>query len=72
MQIYDSSLFGGRLKTVLRKRGISQTVFAEKAGMTQASLSQIMNGERRANFTTIIRIANTAGLSIDKMVRVTT
>lgn len=52
---------GKGIKTLRKERGLSQIELADKAGITQAALSQIENGKRPGN-ETIKKISETLGV----------
>lgn len=54
-----------RLKELRKKRGISQLKLAMDLSMNQNSISRYENGEREADYSTLIRIADYFHVSID-------
>ena len=54
-----------RLKEVRKKRKISQLKLAMDLGMNQNSISRYENGEREADYATLIRFADYFDVSID-------
>jgi len=54
-----------RLKEVRKKKGISQLKLALDLSMNQNSISRYENGEREADYTTLIRFADYFDVSID-------
>ena len=54
-----------RLKEVRKRRGISQLRLALELGMNQNSISRYENGEREADYRTLIRLADYFNVSID-------
>ena len=54
-----------RLKQLRRLRKISQLKLAMDLGMNQNSISRYENGEREADYATLIRLADYFNVSID-------
>lgn len=54
-----------RLKLLRKKRRISQLKLATDLGMNQNSISRYENGEREADYQTLIAFANYFNVSID-------
>lgn len=54
-----------RLKELRTKRDISQLKLAIALGITQNSISRYENGEREADYKTLIAIADYFGVSVD-------
>ncbi len=54
-----------RLKSLRRSRNISQLKLAMDLNMNQNSISRYENGEREADYTTLIRLADYFGVSVD-------
>ena len=54
-----------RLRTVRKARKISQLKLAMDLGMNQNSISRYENGEREADYATLIRFADYFDVSID-------
>ena len=54
-----------RLKELRKKRGISQLKLAMDLNMNQNSISRYETGEREADYTTLILLANYFDVSID-------
>lgn len=54
-----------RLKQLRKKRGISQLRLAMELGMSQNTVSRYENGEREADYKTLILIADFFNVSID-------
>ena len=59
----------GKLKTLRSSMGLSQEKFAERLGITRASVSAYEEGRAEPNLTLIEKIANYANVSIDSLVR---
>ena len=54
-----------RLKQLRKKRDISQLKLALDLGMNQNSISRYENGEREADYATLIKFADYFDVSID-------
>lgn len=53
-----------RLKDILKERGESISAFASKVGITQANMSNIVNGKSSPTLDTLERIASTLNVPI--------
>ena len=54
-----------RLKLLRQQKGISQLKLAMDLTMNQNSISRYENGERQADYTTLIKFADYFNVSID-------
>ena len=54
-----------RLKTLRQERNISQLKLALDLNMNQNSISRYENGEREADYETLIKFADYFGVSLD-------
>ena len=54
-----------RLKELRKQRGISQLKLAMDLGMNQNTVSRYENGEREADYQTLIKIADYFEVSLD-------
>ena len=54
-----------RLKEIRKKKGISQLKLALDLNMNQNSISRYENGEREADYSTLIKFADYFDISID-------
>ncbi len=54
-----------RLKALRKERGISQLKLAMDLNMNQNSISRYENGEREADYATLIRLADYFHVSVD-------
>ncbi|MBE6654092.1 MAG: helix-turn-helix transcriptional regulator [Ruminococcaceae bacterium] len=54
-----------RLSELRKKRGISQLKLAMDLNMNQNSISRYENGEREADYATLIKLADYFDVSID-------
>lgn len=57
--------FSTRLKSLLKKRGITQKKLAEMLGTTGAAVSRYVNGERSPRSDTLARMAVALNTSTD-------
>lgn len=62
---YALSILGTKIKEGMAMRGISQLQLAEKANVTPAALSQLVNGKRDIKISTLIKIANALDVPFD-------
>ena len=63
-----NSDIAGRLKEALVAAGMKQRTLAKKTGMTEASISRYVNGERVPGVKALNRIAEVLGVSIDFLI----
>ena len=57
-----AALIGAKLSALLSERGMSQRELAEAAGLTPASVSRYVNGEREPRAPTIAALADALGV----------
>lgn len=57
-----AALIGAKLSALLGERGMSQRELAEAAGLTPASVSRYVNGEREPRSPTIAALADALGV----------
>lgn len=50
------SIFSSNLECVLQNLGMSQRELAERAGMTQSAISQIISGDREPMVSTLLKL----------------
>lgn len=60
---------GRRLQDVREKRGLSQTLLADMAGIGRAHLSQIENGAVAARIDTLHALAKVLELTLEELFR---
>lgn len=53
--------FGERLRKIRERQDLKQSDLARRSGLTPAAISQLENGQREPNFSTMIRLANALG-----------
>lgn len=61
--------FGKNLKSALEFLGMTQTALAEKTGLTQAGISQIIAGHRTPSLESVIAILNVIPASFERMLQ---
>lgn len=60
-----SKQFGDRLKRLIHKKGMTQGQFAQKLGITEATLSRYIKGVHRPDAYMIEEIASALGCDIN-------
>lgn len=60
--------FGKNLRQILDTLGLTQVEFAQLTGLTQASISQIINGEREPSLGTICKILSVVPIKFERLV----
>jgi transcriptional regulator with XRE-family HTH domain len=50
-------IFGGRLREVRQKRGLTQVMLADVSGIQQSHISMMERGEKLPQLATLIRLA---------------
>ncbi len=61
-------LFGPKLKELLKLMDIDQSEVSELTGLTQAAISQILNGKREPTLGTICKILNRIPVKFERLV----
>jgi len=61
--------FGANLRKVLRSLDMTQTELAERSGLTQAAISQILDGKREPSLQTICKILEVIPTNFEWLVR---
>jgi transcriptional regulator with XRE-family HTH domain len=59
--------FGKNLKEVIIFLDLTQAEFAEKVGMTQAGVSQLVNGEREPSLASILKILEVVPVKFERL-----
>ncbi len=59
--------FGGRIRTLRRARKMNQTVFAEKVGTDQATISRVENGRQESCLKFIELLAGGLKVSLGEL-----
>ena len=65
---FDNSAIGKTIRTLRNKKGISQDVLSGLAGIARTHLTMIENGDKKANFETIWKIANALDMRPSELV----
>lgn len=60
---------GDRIKELCRCEGITQKQLAELAGLTEASISRIVNGNREPRANSIVKLADALGVTTDCLLK---
>ena len=63
----DYVLIGKRVKEARTQMRVSQATLAEMTGLSVAYISHIETAYKRASLTSLISIANAAGISVDEL-----
>lgn len=64
-----SMTIGELVKQALKKRGLSQIELSQRANVSPAQISRIVNDERGASLDTLLLIADTLGIRRDHILR---
>lgn len=59
--------FNEQLRAVLKQKGMTQKLLAEKAGITESAISHYLAGDRFPRSRTIARIAGALNISVDTL-----
>lgn len=65
----DHYEFGKRLKSLLKALGMNQTELAQKTGLTQAAVSQLLAGIRDPSLHTIVKILKVIPIKFEHLVK---
>jgi transcriptional regulator with XRE-family HTH domain len=65
----DGKYIGQNLKDCMNYLDITQTDLAEKCGLTQAAISQIINSERVPSIGSVIKILRVLPMSFERLIR---
>ena len=63
----DYKRLGIRIRQMRHSKGITQSVLAEKAGISASFLGHIERGSRVASLDTLVKIANTLECGLDAL-----
>jgi transcriptional regulator with XRE-family HTH domain len=63
----NAKTFGGRVLEILKERDDTQLWLADKSGLTQAAISQIISGHRLPSISSACAIAQALNVSIDHL-----
>ena len=53
-----------QLKTIMRYKGISQVMLAERTGLTETTISRYMNGTREPSLSNLEKMAKAVGCKV--------
>ena len=67
MSDIDYVLIGKRVKETRTQMKVSQATLAEMTGLSVAYISHIETAYKKASLTSLVSIANAAGISIDEL-----
>lgn len=65
---FNNSAVGRTIRNLRNKRGISQDVLSGLAGIARTHLTMIENGDKKANFETLWKIANALDMRPSELV----
>ena len=66
---FDYQALGRVIRKLRMERGLSQEVFSGLADIARSHLSAIENGTKEANLDTLLKIAQTANLSLSDLIK---
>ena len=66
---YDSAVTGQVIRTMRKKRGMSQEVLSGLAGIARSHLAMIENGTKNANMDTLWRIADALEIPTSQLIQ---
>ena len=64
---YDKA-FGEHLKSLLEEKGMTQAELARRTGLTEASVSRYINGNRTPRIAQAYRMAWTIGIDMNTLI----
>ena len=67
---YDNKATGRVIRSLRRKRGLTQDVLSGLAGIGRSHLTMIEKGEKNANVETLWRIANALDMPLSALIRI--
>lgn len=65
----DASNIGKNLSKIMKDLELSQVDLAEKTGITQAGISQIVNGQREPSLDSLIKILKVIPVTFERLAR---
>lgn len=68
--MFDKEIFAQQLKSILEQKGWSQRSLAIRVGTTEATISRYVSGDRIPGIDSAVALAETLGVSLDKLVGV--
>ena len=69
MNEFNTKAVGAVIRRLRKDKELSQEVFSGLAGIARSHLSMIENGDKKANFETLWKIANAFGIDPHELVR---
>lgn len=60
--------FNERIRMLLEEQHLSQKDLAKKAGITEASMSKYLSGERTPRIDVVVNLANALGVTADELI----
>ncbi len=60
--------FNERIRMLLDEQHLSQKDLAQKAGITEASMSKYLSGERTPRIDVVVNLANALGVTADELI----
>lgn len=60
--------FNERIRMLLEEQHLSQKDLAQKAGITEASMSKYLSGERTPRIDVVVNLANALGVTADELI----
>ena len=65
---FDNDAVGRTIRSLRKKKGVSQDVLSGFAGIARSHLAMIENGRKQANFETLWKIANALDMRPSELV----
>lgn len=59
---------GERIKMLMKEKKLTQKELAKLAGITEASMSKYLSGERTPRIDVIVNLANALGITTDELI----
>ena len=69
MKEFNTKAVGAVIRRLRKEKELSQEVFSGLAGIARSHLSMIENGDKKANFETLWKIANAFGIDPHELVK---
>lgn len=60
-----TATFGERLREALKSSGLTAYEAARRSGLSRASLSRYLRGQRRPTHEAVVKLARTLGLTVE-------
>ena len=71
MQVFDSKVFGERLRALRIERGVGQNLLAKELGLSNASISYWETGKQEPSASAIFKLAQFFDVSADYLLGLT-